>query len=315
MQFRLRRIVNPLLIDMKWLRAIALASVLLCGAKALAQSPQREIRETVTADFVPGKDAARESPLLMGSSRIGVQTLHKGAYRDSLMRWFERFEEYVPEEKDTAAFRYFRGIYGADTLCFHERRPVIVADYAGRRRLEVESLLAPYQRFEVGIDGLGEEEILALVDSLQRMRTSDRLLNNSQTCIFYALNLLLDRAGINPAPVITRNTTFTDGTQLNAFFDHLLKLKGSYPCKYKELRKAELPGDCVLVFRNARAQYIHAVFYRKDTGEFYTKNGLFTPVIVKDIRPICERYGCYDAEGLDAAAQEQRADTVLVFTL
>jgi len=69
------------------------------------------------------------------------------------------------------------------------------------------------------------------------------------------------------------------------------------------------------VFRNARAQYIHAVFYRKDTGEFYTKNGLFTPVIVKDIRPICERYGCYDAEGLDAAAQEQRADTVLVFTL
>jgi len=315
LQFRLRRIVNPLLIDMKWLRAIALASVLLCGAKALAQSPQREIRETVTADFVPGKDAARESPLLMGSSRIGVQTLHKGAYRDSLMRWFERFEEYVPEEKDTAAFRYFRGIYGADTLCFHERRPVIVADYAGRRRLEVESLLAPYQRFEVGIDGLGEEEILALVDSLQRMRTSDRLLNNSQTCIFYALNLLLDRAGINPAPVITRNTTFTDGTQLNAFFDHLLKLKGSYPCKYKELRKAELPGDCVLVFRNARAQYIHAVFYRKDTGEFYTKNGLFTPVIVKDIRPICERYGCYDAEGLDAAAQEQRADTVLVFTL
>lgn len=315
MQFRLRRIVNPLLIDMKWLKAIALASVLLCGAKALAQSPQREIRETVTADFVPGKNAARESPLLMGSSRIGVQTLHKGAYRDSLMRWFERFEEYVPEEKDTAAFRYFRGIYGADTLCFHERRPVIVSYYAGRRTLEVESLLAPYQRFEVGIDGLGEEEILALVDSLQRMRTSDRLLNNSQTCIFYALNLLLDRAGINPAPVITRNTTFTDGTQLNAFFDHLLKLKGSYPCKYKELRKAELPGDCVLVFRNARAQYIHAVFYRKDTGEFYTKNGLFTPVIVKDIRPICERYGCYDAEGLDAAAQEQRADTVLVFTL
>ena len=300
---------------MKWLSAIALASALLCGVEAAAQSPPREIRETVTADFVPGRNAERENPLLMGSSRIGVQTLHKGAYRDSLMRWFERFEEYVPEEKDTATFRYFRGIYGADTLCFHERRPVIVANYAGHRQLEVESLRAPYQRFLVEIDGLGEEEVLALVDSLQRMRTSDRLLNNSQTCIFYALNLLLDRAGINPAPVITRNTTFTDGTQLNAFFDHLLKLRGSYPCQYDELRKVELPGDCLLVFRNARAQYIHAVFYRKDTGEFYTKNGLFTPVIVKDIRPICQCYGRYDAKGLDADALDLRADTVLVFTL
>lgn len=137
---------------MKWLRAIVLASALLCGVEAPAQSPPREIRETVTADFVPGRNAERENPLLMGSSRIGVQTLHKGAYRDSLMRWFERFEEYVPEEKDTATFRYFRGIYGADTLCFHERRPVIVANYAGHRQLEVESLRPPYQRFLVEID-------------------------------------------------------------------------------------------------------------------------------------------------------------------
>jgi len=300
---------------MKRLTAIALASVLLCGAQAPAQPPQREIRENVTADFAPNKHSTRERPLLMGSDRIGVQSLREGAYRDSLARWFDRIEEYVPEEKDTVANRYFRALYGADTLCFHERRPEFVWEYGGRTLLEVESRLAPHQRFEVEIDGLGEAEVAALADSLRRMRTSDQLLNNSQTCIFYALNLLLDRAGVNPAPVITRNTTFTDGTQLNAFFAHFLRLQGSYPCKFRELRKAELPGDCVLVFRNAQGDYIHAVFYRADTEEFYTKNGLFTPVIVKDIRPISERYGCYDAQGLDAAAQERRADTVLVFTL
>ena len=300
---------------MKRMTVLALACVLLAGAKAPAQPPLREIRETVTDDFAPDEHSTRVSPLLMGSKRIGVQSLHEGAYRDSLARWFDRIEEYVPEEKDTVAYRYFRAIYGADTLCFHERRAEFVWTYGGHPQLEVESRVAPHQRFLVEIDGLGEEEVAALADSLRRMRTSERLLNNSQTCIFYALNLLLDRAGVDPAPVITRNTTFTDGKQLNAFFGHFLRLQGSYPCEFKALRKAELPDDCVLVFRNAQGDYIHAVFYRADTEEFYTKNGLFTPVIVKDIRPISERYGRYDAKGIDAALLEQRADTVLVFTL
>ncbi len=299
------------------LATIAFAAFLLTlgGIAADAQELLPEIRETFTNDFVPQRKD-RESPLLMGSDRMGVQSLLDGAYRDSLVRRFDRIEEYVPEEKDTLAYRYFMAFFGRDTLCFKERRPVFSYDYNGKKMLEVESRQAPFQRFEVRIDGLGEPEVAALVDSLQRMKTSGTLMNNGQTCIFYALNLLLDRAGVDPAPVITRNTTFTDGYQLNAFFDHFLTLQATYPCEFRELKKVDLPENCVLVFRNAAGQYIHAVFYRGDTDEFYTKNGLFTPVVVKSIRPICERYGRTDSKAdPDDGRRQTKADTVLVYTL
>ena len=275
---------------------------------------QLEIKETVTSDLIP-KSSKIEVPAAMGSTRFGVQSMKRADYRDSLIRLFDRIEHYQLR-KDSAVFQSYRAIFGQDTLCYKERKPVIISRHKDTTTLEVESLKAPHQRFSVVIDGLTAAEISALKDSMQQMKTSEMLWNNQQTCIFYALNCLLDAHGINPAPIITRNTTFTDGHQLNAFFDHILTLKGSYPCKTKVLRKMDLPEDCVLVFQNAHKEFIHAVFYRKDTKEYYTKNGFWSPVILTDIRPLSERYGRYDTkmelspEGLDS-----QADTVLVYGL
>ena len=139
-------------------------------------------------------------------------------------------------------------------------------------------------------------------------------MNNEKTCIFYALNLLFDANGINPAPIITRNTTFTNGEQLNAFFNHILTLKGKYSCNSRVIKKADLPDNCVLVFQNAYKQFIHAVYYRKDIGEYYTKNGFFPPIILTSIRPITERYGRYDTKDtLSEEGLDMQADTILVY--
>lgn len=300
---------------MKHLSKYLLSGLLLLSAVQLdAQS--REIRETVTRDFVP-TDTPMGRKSAMGSRKIGVQSLLSGAYRDSIVRYFDKIEAFCPSDKDTVVNHYYRAVFGQDTLCFRERKREIIRHYAGKPLLEVESLLAPYQRFSVEIDGLEEPAITELIRTMQQMKTADALLNNEQTCIFYALNLLLDVEGIDPAPVITRNTTFTNGHQLNAFFDHLLTEKGSYPCRYKVLQHAEFPDNCVLVFRNARHEYIHAVFYRKDTGEFYTKNGSWAPVVLQSLRPLTERYGRYDtrARNLSREGLDGLADTVIVYTL
>ena len=277
-----------------------------------AQQP--EIREAVTFKF---SDTPQGRKSAMGSRQIGVQSLFGGVYRDSIVRYFDRIEAYRPQTSDTLVYRYYQAIFGQDTLCFKERRETIVRPYAGKHLLEVESLRVPYQRFEVEIDGLDADEIAALTQTMQQMKTSDILLNNSQTCIFYALNLLLDAEGVDPSPVITRNTTFVNGHQLNAFFDHILTAKCTYPCRYKVLQKADLPDRCVLVFRNARQEYIHALFYRKDTGAFYSKNGLFPPVVLHDIRPLTTRYGRYDTPKSDLSPEglDRLADSVVVYTL
>lgn len=274
----------------------------------------QQIRETQTNAFAPTR-SSYGTPA--GSARrIGVQSLFCGAYRDSLVRYFDRIEAY-PADRDTLAHRHYRAIFGRDTLCFKERKSEFVRPFGDRRLLEVESRVAPHQRFEAEIDGLEADEIEALKRTMRQMKTADKLLNNAQTCIFYALQLLLDAAGIDPSPVITRNTTFTEGRQLNALFDHLLIRQGSYPCRYRALRNAELPERCVLVFRNARNEYIHAAFYRKTGkgGEFHSKNGLRPPVVLTDIRPLTEQYGRYDTprSDLSEAGLDGLADSVIVY--
>lgn len=245
---------------------------------------------------------------------MGVQSMFGGVYQDSLIRYFDKIEAYHRQTKDSIRFRYYRAIFGNDTLCYKERKDFVLDSVLGKKMLEVESRKAPYQRFEVEVSGLADSEIAALTDSMRQMKTTDVLMNNEQTCIFYALNLLFDANGINPAPIITRNTTFTDGEQLNAFFNHILTLKGKYSCNSRVIKKADLPDNCVLVFQNAYKQFIHAVYYRKDTGEYYTKNGFFPPVILTSIRPITERYGRYDTKDtLSEEGLDMQADTILVY--
>lgn len=273
---------------------------------------QREIKEGQTYAFVPKKTL--EVASLKGGKQMGVQSMFSGSYQDSLIRYFDKIEAYHRQTKDSIRFRYYMAIFANDTLCYKERKDFVLDSVLGKKMLEVESRKAPYQRFEVEVSGLADSEIAALTDSMRQMKTTDVLMNNEQTCIFYALNLLFDANGINPAPIITRNTTFTDGEQLNAFFNHILTLKGSYPCKSRVIKKADLPDNCVLVFQNAYKQFIHAVYYRKDTGEYYTKNGFFPPIILTSIRPITERYGRYDTKDtLSEEGLDMQADTILVY--
>ena len=273
---------------------------------------QREIKEGQTHAFVPKKTL--EVASLKGGKQMGVQSMFSGSYQDSLIRYFDKIEAYHRQTKDSIRFRYYMAIFANDTLCYKERKDFVLDSVLGKKMLEVESRKAPYQRFEVEVSGLADSEIAALTDSMRQMKTTDVLMNNEQTCIFYALNLLFDANGINPAPIITRNTTFTDGEQLNAFFNHILTLKGNYPCKSRVIKKADLPDNCVLVFQNAYKQFIHAVYYRKDTGEYYTKNGFFPPIILTSIRPITERYGRYDTKDtLSEDGLDMQADTILVY--
>ena len=99
-------------------------------------------------------------------------------------------------------------------------------------------------------------------------------------------------------------------------FDHILTQKGNYPCKYSVLKKADLPDNCVLVFQNAYKKFIHAVFYRKDTGKYYTKNGWWPPIILNNIHPVTEAYGRYDTkEELSEYGLDLQADTILVYCI
>ena len=287
---------------------ISLTFFLVFAFPVCALSQVKEIYETLTNDFVSKNEKAQN---------IGVKSLAPTVYRDSLIKYFDRIEEYHPQLNDTLSFKFFYAIFGNDTLSFKERRKEIIRSNGKQQFLEIESEIAPYQRFKTEIDGLTNEEIECLKVRMRQMKTNDILLNNSQTCIFYALNLLLDVEGIDPKPLITRNTTFTNGHQLNAFFNHFLTVINTYPCSFKAIEKAELPDHCVLVFRNANQEFIHAIFYRKDTDEFYSKNGLFPPKISRDIRPFTTRYGRYDTKRKDLSKEglKQLADTIIVYAI
>ena len=280
-----------------------------------AFAQQVEIKETFTCDFIPSKSIA-ERRYWIDDNAVGVQSMYCGEYCDSLVRYFDCIEEYHPQAADIISHRYYRAIFGIDTLCYKERREVFYSTFAGKRIIEVESIVAPHQRFVAEIEGLSEEEIEVLKHKMQQMQSSELLMNNAQTCIFYALNLMFDYHKIDPSPIITRNTNFTDGHQLNVFFKQIFTLETSIPCKYSVLRKTDLPDNCVLIFRNQYNEFIHAAFYQKKTNRFYTKNGLFAPVIVGDIRDITDRYSRYDTkQRLGEEGLSKLADTVLVFTL
>ena len=290
-------------------------SISLSAVPSLAQNALQypEIVEGATHAFVP-TDRSPKVASLKGAKQMGVQTMYCGAYHDSLARYFDKIEEYDSLSSDSSYCKFFRAIFGGDTLSYKQRKDIIISNRIDKKILEVESKKAPYQRFEAEVTGLADSQIAALIDSMRQMKTTDNLMNNEQTCIFYALNLLFDSKGINPLPIISRNTTFTNGNQLNSFFNHILNLCAEYPCKYSVIKKVELPDDCVLVFQNAYKQFIHAVFYRKNAGQYYTKNGFWPPIILDSFLPVSELYGRYDTKTkLSKEGKNSQADTILVY--
>ncbi|GAA6339656.1 hypothetical protein I090019C5_08940 [Phocaeicola massiliensis] len=141
------------------------------------------------------------------------------------------------------------------------------------------------------------------------------LKNNYQTCIFYALDALFQTYGIYTEPVITRNTTYRREEELNAFFDYFLTSTASYPCRYKEIKNVTFPDNCILAFYNGYNHIIHAVFYRD--GLFYTKNGLFSPMVLSTLHPVLKSYSRWDTslKGLSKVGKQLKSDKIVVYTL
>ena len=91
-----------------------------------------EIKETFTNDFIPSKSIA-ERRYWIDDNAVGVRSMYCGEYCDSLVRYFDSIEEYHPQVVDTLSHRYYRTIFGVDTLCYKERREALYSTFAGKR--------------------------------------------------------------------------------------------------------------------------------------------------------------------------------------
>ena len=88
-----------------------------------AFAQQVEIRECFTNDFIPSNYVA-ERRYWIDNNAVGVRSMYSGEFCDSLVRYFDSIEEYHPQAADTLSHRYYRAIFGIDTLCYKERREV-----------------------------------------------------------------------------------------------------------------------------------------------------------------------------------------------
>mgnify|MGYP003294602921 CR=1 FL=1 len=266
---------------------IFLASIILGGISLSAQTPLEE--SISTKAFVRKKDAKVIDR--------GVVSMRPRTYTDSLSK--EIVIERVNSGQDTISYNYYNAIFGKDTLSFKERKPLFTFERRGQQMLEFRSEAFPHHRYEFCIDGMTEREWSDLVESYSLTGKDERLMNNEQTCIFYALNLLFDAEGICPGPIITDDTSFTDGRQLNAFFDHFLDEYMTISCKWSDVKKVNFPKSCVLAFMNDKEEIIHAVYCREGSEynpkgyAFFSKNGLFTPIVVDSLKPILDTYSKY----------------------
>lgn len=254
--------------------------------------------------------------------QYGVQTFGTGVCKDRLIHYLDRIGYVRLDSQQSATDSVFQAIWGCDTLTFRVRPKIIrtfVYDKQQRKKLsslEVESRIPPYTRFSAVIEGLDETLIEALKDSMLRMESpSPILFNNSQTCIFYALDALFQKYEICTDPVITRNTSYTREEELNAFFNHFLTAGESYPCRYKDIKEVVFPDNCVLAIVDDFGHIIHAVFYSE--GLFYSKNGMFTPVAFNSLFPIMKSYGRWDTKvkGLSKLGKQLKGSRLVVYTI
>lgn len=249
----------------------------------------------------------------------GVQTFGNGIYTDSLINYIDTIYHIDSDKQD---YLVYKAVWNNDTLTYRTRPSIVreyMYDYKNKKKakgLEVESRIPPYNRFSAIIEGLDESQITALTDSMLKMKSSTPvLLNNYQTCIFYALEALFRSNHIYPEPIITRNTTFRQGEELNAFFDYFLTKGDTYQCRYKEIKKKTFPDNCVLAFFDDYGNIIHAVFH--ENGVFHTKNGMFAPIAYSTLKSVMESYGRWDTKhsGLNKMGKRMKGHQLAVYTL
>ncbi len=254
--------------------------------------------------------------------RYGVETFGNGLYTDSLVHYLDTIYYVETQMKNSVPDSIFQAVWKNDTLTYRVRPKIYRGyDYDDKlkkklRNLVVESRIYPFARFSACIEGLDEAMIEVLEDSMLRMECPLPMLkNNSQTCIFYALDALFQTYGIYTEPVITHNASYTREEDLNAFFDYFLTSEASYPCRYKEIKEAVFPNNCILAFYNGYNHIIHAVFYRN--GLFYTKNGWFAPMVLPTLYPILKSYSRWDTplKGLSKVGKQLKSDKIVVYTL
>ena len=254
--------------------------------------------------------------------RYGVETFGDGLYVDSLIHYLDTICHVEPQVDNSVSDSIFQAVWNNDTLTYRVRSKIYRGyDYDSKskkklRNLVVESRIYPFARFSACIEKLDEAMIEVLKDSMLRMECPLPMLkNNYQTCIFYALDALFQTYGIYTEPVITRNTTYRREEELNAFFDYFLTSTASYPCRYKEIKNVTFPDNCILAFYNGYNHIIHAVFYRD--GLFYTKNGLFSPMVLSTLHPVLKSYSRWDTslKGLSKVGKQLKSDKIVVYTL
>lgn len=298
---------------------VILLVCLLCSAclfprKALSQEGLPQINIAT----INGKTIVKTDKDIL---RYGVESFGSGVYRDSLVNYLDAIQQVEAGDHIRETLIY-QAIWGSDTLKYRVR-PHILRTYtydseAKKKReiLEVESQTPPFHRFTAIIEGLDDAAIAALTDSMLQMKAaSSMLLNNSQTCIFYALEALFESNRICTDPVITRNSTFVQIKELNAFFDRFLTVTATYTCRYSELKGKTFPNNSLLAFIDDYGQIIHAAYYRD--GVFHSKNGLFSPVVVATLKPILQAYGRWDNKrsGLSKEGKKMMAHQLAVYTV
>lgn len=288
--------------------------ILFCG-----NCPAQETYPEITVSFTNHlQDGILEPDWILSP---GLAPFGNGIYTDSLVNHLDtiRQADWLTPEGD---YPVFLAIWGKDTLSYAvlpDTRFYNRYDYQQKKKirvLEVESTIPPHTRFAADVDGLTEKEITALTDSMRRMKgPQDTLMNCPYTCVFYALDALFNANGINPEPVITRNTNFSKRSELNAFFDHFLKHIADYPCHYKKVKDLSFPDNSVLAFVNGYNEITHAVFYHD--GLFYSKNGIISPHVYTTLRPILRGYGGYDSrnKGMSKTGTLLLGQTLKVYVL
>ena len=241
-------------------------------------------------------------------------------YSDSLINHLDTIIQ--AREQSMKDLPIYKAVWGTDTLTYRYNPPIrriYGYDFKKKKKqtcLEVESKYPPYTRFTATIEGLTEDEIQLLTDSMRRMKPpQDALYNGEQTCIFYALEAIFHTHGIWTEPIIARNTTFCYAKELPAFFNHFLCKGDDYPCHYKKIKDVSFPNNSIIVIINTYGDIIHAIYHQD--GLFYSKNGRASPMTFETLLPIFQTYSRIDYKGkkLSKTGKMLKGETIRVYTL
>lgn len=134
--------------------------------------------------------------------RTGVVNLGREYYRDSLANYL-----IIQDGKgdEVVYYSYHDAIFGTDTLSYKEIRLQIRYKSNKEEMFEFTSPSFPHHRYTFPVTNLSEDEVQLVLDEHSEEGKDVPLMNNEQTCIFYALSLLFQSESIFTDPIISNN--------------------------------------------------------------------------------------------------------------